>query len=364
MTSTHDVEARLTRALSFEPSADGLRSLDQRVAQIAARPAVPAGRAAQGRRFVLRPLLVLAAFVLLTGAVAAALGLLDRVIQSSGQGGWHVAWENAERLDLSTTVDGVTITVERAYADINQVLTGFTVAGLEASPDAAPLQWNVEIADPTGRSSEAWAISSTGMGIEETGVSAIVQTWEGAVAPEAGTWVLTFSSVGYEGDGFVPGQCDVDSTLPECVNPPPNGMVDGVWRFEFELPKPVGAVVRTGASTSFDEATLSLPELRISPTMIGATLGLHVADKVILDWSGEGVVRHDGTSYPFQSSVHLTQDPDQQGPQGDLNQWLTVAGVESASGTWEVELTGILFRTSDGEEGVPGGPWIIRVTVP
>jgi len=368
MTTTNDVEARLTQALSFEPAADGLRWLDQRVAQIAARQAVPVGHAAQGRRLVLRPLLVLAAFVLLTGAVAAALGLLDRVIQSSGQGGWHVAWENAERLDLSTTADGVTITVERAYADLNQVLVGFTVAGLNAptsTGDAVALQWNVEIADPTGRSSEAWAVSSTGMGIEETGVSAIVQTWEGDVAPAAGMWVLTFTSVGYEGDGFVPGQCDVDSTLPECVNPPRNGMVDGTWRFEFELPKPSGLVIATGASASVENATLSLPELRVSPTMISAALALQVTDRTVLEWTWtEGHVRHDGISYPFQAGRHITTNPTDQGPLGDVNELLTVAGTDAVAGTWEVEVGEITYRTSEGEEVLPGGSWTLTVTVP
>ena len=367
MTTTHDVESRLAQALSFQPSADGLGWLDQRVAQIAAEPAV-ARRGTPRLRYFLRPLAVVAAFVLLTGAVAAALGLLDRIVESSGQPGWHVAWDNAKRLDLSVTDAGVTIKVERAYADVNQVLIGFTVAGLEAptSPNGpAPFEWRVDIQDPAGQSAELWATSSSGMGMDETGLSAVVQTWEGSVPPEAGTWVLTFTSVGYQGGGFVPGQCDVGSTLPECVNPPPSDMVDGTWRFEFELPKPIGLVIRTGTSTSVDGSTLSMPELRLSPTMVSATVGVRVADKTILRWTGtKGLVRHAGTSYPFQSSVHLTQDPSQQGPQGDLFRLMTVAGSGSMSGTWEVEFAKISYWTSDREEYVPGGPWTLTITVP
>jgi hypothetical protein len=367
MTTTHDIETRLAQALSFEPSADGLRWLDQRVAGIATGPAV-ARRSAPGLRLFLRPAAVIAAFVLLTGAVAAALGLLDRIVESSGQPGWHVAWDNAERLDLTATNAGVTINLERAYADINQVLVGFTVAGLEArasSGGQAAMQWRVDIQDPAERSSAQWATSSTGMGMEQTGLSAVVQTWEGAVAPDAGTWVVTFTSVGYHGGGLVPGQCTAGSTLPECLNPPPNDMVNGTWRFEFELPKPVGVVVAPEAGTSVGVGTLSLPELRLSPTMISATLGLRVADRTILDWSWtNGVVRHDGTSYPFQSSDHLTTDPNGQGPLGDLNRLMTVTGSGSASGTWEVELGTITYQTSDGEEVLPGGPWTITVSVP
>jgi hypothetical protein len=310
---------------------------------------------------------VLAAFVLLTGAVAAALGLLDRIVESSGQPGWHIAWDNAERLDLTTTVDGVTIKVERAYADLNQVLVGFTVAGLDAptSATASALEWAVEIEGPSGRSSEAWATSLSGMGMEETGLSAVIQTWEGAVDAEAGTWVLTFTSVGYEGDGFVPGQCDVDSTAPECVNPPPNGMVNGTWRFEFQLPKPSGVLVPADAQAAIGGGTLTLDELRISPTMIKALVGLRVDDATIVDWeSTGGVIRHDGTTHPVQAGRHVTIDPAQQGPMGDVNELLTVAGADAAAGTWELEFAEISYRTSDGQRVQLEGPITLSVTVP
>lgn len=367
MSTTDTIETRLLQALSVEPSADGLRWLDQRVADLATRPA-PAHRGAQARRFFLRPLALIAAFVLLTGAVAAALGLLDRIVESSGQPGWHVAWDNAERLDLTTTVDGVTIKVERAYADLNQVLVGFTVAGLDAPTDttgASALQWAVEIEGPSGRSSELWATSLSGMGMEETGLSAVIQTWEGAVDAEAGTWVLTFTSVGYEGDGFVPGQCDVDSTEPECVNPPPNGMVNGTWRFEFQLPKPRGVLVPAGAQAVVGGGTLTLTELRISPTMIKALVGLRAADTTIVEWQWTGgVARHDGSTHPFQAGRHVTTDPAQQGPMGDVNELLTVAGTDAAAGTWELEFAEISYRTSAGEEVRVAGPWTLSVTVP
>jgi len=91
MITTPDIETRLSQALSFEPSVNGLRWLDQRVARIAAGPAV-APRSASRLRLFLRPVALIAAFILLTGAVAAALGLLDRIVESSGQPGWQVAW--------------------------------------------------------------------------------------------------------------------------------------------------------------------------------------------------------------------------------------------------------------------------------
>jgi hypothetical protein len=368
MTTRDQIETRLLQAVAVEPSEDGLRWLDQRVAQIAARPAAVARRGFGMPRLILRPVALLAAFVLLTGAVVGTLGLLSRIIESSGPG-WQTAWAQAERLDLTATDAGVTINVERAYADLNQVLVGFTVAGLEvptnAAEDPAALQWLVEIQDPTGRSSEQWATSLGGRGMDETGLSAVVQTWEGSVAPTAGTWVLTFTSVGYHGGGFVPGQCTVGATEPECVSPPPTGMIDGTWQFKFQLPKPSGAIVSTDAQTTVGPGTLTLTELRVSPTMIKATMALRVAGTAILDWDGvRGSVRHDGTAYSFQAGRHVTIDPEQQGPMGDVNELMTVAGTDALAGTWELEFSELSYQTTDGERVQLDGPWRLTVSVP
>ncbi|MEX2136135.1 MAG: DUF4179 domain-containing protein [Chloroflexota bacterium] len=370
MTTREEIETRLLRAVAVEPPEDGLRWLDQRVAQIAARPVALPRRGLSSPRLILHPVALLAAFVLLTGAVVGALGLLDWIIESSGQPGWQTAWDEAERLDLSATDAGVTINVERAYADLNQVLVGFTVAGLEvpttAVEDPPALQWMVEIQDPTGRSSEQWATSQGGMGMDETGLSAVVQTWEGVVAPSAGTWVLTFTSVGYHGGGFVPGQCTVGATEPECVSPPPTGMIDGTWQFRFQLPEPIGAIVSTDAQATVGQGTLTLTELRVSPTMIKATMALQVAGAAILDWGwvGGGSVRQDGTAYSFHAGRHVTTDPEQQGPMGDVNELMTVAGTDAVAGTWELEFAELSYRMSNGERVQLDGPWTLTVTVP
>lgn len=359
MTTTHEVEARLLQTWAFELSLDAVRWLDQRVGQIPVRSAVSRG-GVRSNGLLVRLLVVIAAFVLLTGAVAAALGLLDRLVESSGQPGWRVAWDDAERLDLTATDKGVTITLERAYADVNQVLVGFTVAGLEAptstTGERPSLQWKAEIQDPSGRSAEQWAPASTGMLMAETGLSAVIETWDGAVAPAAGTWVLTFTSVGYYGAGLVSGECYAGSTLPECVNPPPNAMVDGTWRFAFQLPQARGVVVATDAALTVGDGTLTLTDLRISPTMIDASLVLRVAGASVVQWGWQGgTVEHDGTTRAFQGS--------RRGPAGDVNELMTVAGSADASGTWTLAFDEITYRTADGEGARISGPWRLALSV-
>ena len=384
MTTTDTIETRLLQALSVEPSADGLRWLDQRIAQVAARPVAIPRRGLSTLRLFLRPLALLAAFILLTGAVAGGLGLLDQLFESSGMPGWRVAWDRAERLDLAQTDTGITITLERAYADLNQVLVGFTVEGLEAAPvsghgEPYPIEWTADLRDPAGRLAQEWAASGTGTAITDPNLSAVGNFWEGAVTPVAGTWVLTFTSVGFNAGGFVSGECTVGATDPACVSPPPSAMVDGTWRFEFELPAPAGTVVTPNVSVTQGQGTLTLTQLRITPTMITAGIALRVAGGTVADWGpaiGLGPwapqtisIRRDGTEYATNSSTHVTQDPDAQGPYGDVNEFMTIAGADVATGTWEFEFSELRYRASIydpiEQEGIHlVGPWTLTVAVP
>ncbi len=383
MTMHDEIEVRLLRAFEVTPSEVGLRRLDQRVARAMAQPMTIPYRGFGGRRLLLRPLLVLVALLLLTGAVAGGLGLLDQMFESSGMPGWRTAWDRAERLDLVQTDAGVTITVERAYADRNQALVGFTVEGLPAAPvtghgEAYPIEWRAELRDPTGRTADQWATSGTGTTIADSNLTAVGTFWEGAVTPVAGTWVLTFSSVGYNSGGFVSGECFVGNTDPTCDNPPPNAMVDGSWRFEFALPAPAGTVLTPNVSQTVDDATLTLTELRITPTMITARIGLRVEGGRVADWGpaigwGPWVhnmsIRRDGTEIAGgNSATHVTQDPDAQGPYGDVLEF-QFAGSDVAAGTWEIKISEITYRASIydpiDQEGIHlSGPWTLTVTVP
>lgn len=368
MTTREEIETRLQRAVAVDPTEAGLRWLDQRVAQLAARSvAMPRQR---GFRTFLRPLALVAALMLLAGAVAAGTGLLDRIFESSGMPGWRLAWDRAERLGLKQTDAGITITLERAYADRNQFLVGVTVAGLEPAPtsghgESAPIEWKAELRDPAGRTSDQWAATRAGSDIADTNLSAIVHVWEGAVTPMAGTWVLTFSSIGYNGGGFVSGECTTGNTDPACVNPPANAMIDGTWRFEFELPAPAGMVLSPNVSVTQGEGTLTLTQLRITPTMVTSRIALRVAGGSVVEWQPTISIRRGDTPYVTNASYHITQDPNTQGPEGDLNEFLTTAGADTASGTWVIEIPELTYRSSEsGPETRLVGPWTLTVTVP
>jgi hypothetical protein len=366
MTTRDETEEMLRSAVAVTPSEDGLRWLDERVSQVVARPAAARHRWSSSRPLV-RPVVLLAAFLLLTGAVIGGVGLLNRLFETSGLPGWYTAWDRAERLAMSQSDAGVTITLERAYADLNQVLVGFTVEGLEAPPGAtdehpAPIEWVVELRDPAGRTAEHWATSQLALGVQDTQVSAVGQTWEGAVPSTAGPWELAFTAVGYSGGGMVPGECSVGATDPGCVSPPPSEMVHGMWRFSFELPEPAGRTVTTDATATVDGMTLSLTELRIAPSRITARVGLVVEDSPVAYWNRAiASIQHRATPFVVTGDRFVLNRAAGEAPELEFS---TTAGSDDEAGTWEVVIAELVYGATTDEEIRAAGPWTLTVTVP
>jgi hypothetical protein len=355
MTTREEMETLLLRAVEIEPSQNGIRWLDQRVARIAARPVSTPRLAIPSLRVILRPLALVAAFVLLTGAVAAALGLLDRTVESSGVPGWRTAYDRAEVLGIRQTDAGYTITLERAYGDLNQVMAFFTVestAGLEApavTDEAVANQFSLngaDLQDPAGHG----AIARTAIADVEPGLAAAVEAFQFDAAPLAGTYELTISEIGYGASG------------PGCVSPCMDDEILGTWHFEFQLPPPAGTVVSSDATATVGSATLHLTELRISPSMITARIEMSVGGSRVATWSTlPFAMRHLEASYDANSAASIT---DAAGEGTGETILFTTAGTDQAAGTWEIQILELTYQTVDGEEMTLTGPWTLTVNVP
>jgi len=201
MTTREEIEVRLVRAVSVDPSEDGLRWLDQRVARRMAQGAPAAagtrGRGARSLRFLLRPLALVAAFVLLTGAVIGGVSLLERLSESTP--GWRVAYDDAELIGIAQTDAGYTITLERAYADLNQVVAFFTIeraGGLEAPRSSDGFLINhfslnaVDVRDPAG----TMAIARTATADLEPDLAAAAEAFQFEHPLAAGTYQLRMTT--------------------------------------------------------------------------------------------------------------------------------------------------------------------------
>ena len=327
--------------------------LDQRLARAMAEPQTARRRDVSRLRTLGPALLVVAASLVLAGAVAAAMGLFERTIAPIP--GWTAAWERAEIVDLSEIDAGLTLTLERAYVDVNQVIVFVSVEGL-ASPRASDdvvidhLDWNGTLREPTGR----YPIAATGMAAVDADLGVAVMSMEfDPPVSAAGTYELEVTSIRYGADG------------PECVSPCSSDEIEGSWRFTFDLPEPIGTVVTLDVADTVGSATLRLTELRITPTMISARIAMFVDDRPVAYWGfipGPDDLSHGDMTYGFWTGRHILDvEPYTEGP---VMAYSTTAGSDEAAGTWEIVIPSVDYGMGDGEAVHVDGPWTLSVTVP
>lgn len=342
MNGQDEIEMRLINAMAITPSAEMIRRLDDRVAAILAAPTARSGPS--GTRRFLRPMVLAAALALAAGAVGAAVGLINRLAEEASPG-WATAWERAEVIGVSQTDAGVTLTLERAYVDVNQAIVGITIDGLDVLPAPSDgtrndelLSWVTEIRGPDGWRSQPEESSNTAA-VVEGGQSAFLFSF-GSPPSVAGPWEFSVTSVGY-GEG---------------------NMTEGTWDFAFELPDPEGTVVVADAVDTVGQATLRLTELRIAPSALVARIALEVAGSTVVGWSpGTGqdgeVIRLGDETFQIDEQTLYAATPDE-------NAYRTSVGVDDPAGTWQIVIPELWYTDGDGRDVNVVGPWTLEVTVP
>jgi hypothetical protein len=350
---TDPIETTLREALVSGPSEEGLRWLDRRMDAVMSRPAPNRWLPGFGRKAIVRPFALVAAFVVLAGAAVGAMGLLERTVASVP--GWQAAWDGAEVLDIEQGRGDVVLTLERAYVDVNQVMVFLSIGGLGATPADSDPVWSANLVGPTGRQ----MLWSTGSGAIETPVAAIVEAW-GPPEAVAGHYELRIDCL--EIAPLRPDPGDDDAWCDKPLADP--------WRFAFDLPKPGGEIITGQSRETVGDATVSLIDLRLSETMLTAKLGLTVAGADATSWSPvePGLVfKHDSVTITANQGVHLTTDPKDRGPDGDLNEISSMTGSGAISGRWTVEIPELWYVAGDdpleSQVRLPG-PWIFEIEVP
>ncbi|HET9498051.1 MAG TPA: DUF4179 domain-containing protein [Candidatus Limnocylindria bacterium] len=357
MTTREDIEARLVRAVSVDPSEDGLRWLDQRVARRMAEGAPAAagsGRGARSLRLFLRPLAVVAAFVLLTGAVIGGVSLLDRLSEQTP--GWRVAYDAGELVGIAQTDAGYTITLERAYGDLNQVIAFFTIesaGGMEAPTAGDGFAINhfalnaVTLQGPAG----SMPIARTATADLEPNLAAAAEAFQFDAPLVGGRYQLSIREIGFGADG------------PDCVSPCMEDAIVGSWQFDFDLPAPAGTTLALDATDTVGQATLHLTELQVSPTMIRARISLEVDGRPVSAWSGlPMVIAHLGAQYEVNSDMAQYVGDPRLGTGQTL--FFTTEGSDGVSGTWEIRIRELSYQLAGEDMITVTGPWTLTVTVP
>jgi hypothetical protein len=337
------LEADLLDLFAVQPQEGVLDRLDERIDLTlrAWRPTTPR-RLRLGRRAGLIGLLA-ATFVL--GGATGSLQSLYFMLA----GPFDVPWHRGEDIGLSQTVDGYTVTIDRAYADAARLALAISVVdNLERPGTTQIMAFSAVVTDEDGEYGSGGGATSRPDGK----FAAVNVAWkQPAVLPlPAGPRqlhvVLPFIMV--RDDSTPPPDTDADANEWD-----PWHRVGGPWTFDFELTVDGGTTVTPNAVAEIDGVRVNVPRLIAAPDIVRVEMRVD-GDLPTGDWSPIGEVSHGNKVLPF-----VVGDLDA-GPDG-LLAFMTDGGVSNASGEWTVTIKELI--NGNGDERLPG-PWVLRFSAP
>jgi hypothetical protein len=335
------LETLLAAAFAPGPTSAGLAHMDGRVA--AAIALRRSGSVRPARRVLrwplplpqrLRPLALLLAAGALVGAGAAYLGLFEPIV--SPVEGWQLGFDRAAQPAITQVAGPYRLTLERAYADANQVLVGVRVIE-GAGATHVEFGPNPTLTDAGGVHCDAYFASGYPNGNANGWVFGFLP--ETPFAPGRHEFTLTIELVVSAHDAYVgPSPGATFTPMPAPLT------------FHFAADVGSGGVVVTpGTAVTASRYTLTLESASVSPTMVRGRLAVTGPDVANLD--PIGTMTLDGRTLPLQA-LPAAADP---------GSWLfeltTLAGSDHPSGTLVVRIDALTGTGTDNPAIRVEGPW-------
>jgi hypothetical protein len=322
--------------------------------------------------------LILAALLLFGGVAYALHPVISQVFRLFP--GWqHVEEAHlAQEVNLSQTFDGVTVTLERVYADANEIVIGYTMKG------------------PNGRRYDAYHLTLTdaaGTIFPSTvgyGVSGQSDILEASLPPGEGAYVLAFDAAAVTG---APKELDLRLVMeleelvlpPDAPSPsptlasspaePPEPMVVvleplptpderaivGPFTFDFSVPFIPGRVAEVNQTIEAAGVAVRLERVVVTPSETRAYLRFDSPGGAETRWTPIVMLKAPGDkksqSY-FAYSVN--DDP-------PIHQCGFLAPLYERQGEWNLtvtELVGTDLAQQPSEDIRLAGPWVFHFRVP
>ncbi|MGD9142693.1 MAG: DUF4179 domain-containing protein [Dehalococcoidia bacterium] len=196
--------------------------------------------------------------ILLGGAVYGAGSLVSELFQKHAPQIEEAGL--ALPLDLSQTIDGVTVSLERAYVDANVALVGFTVSG----PDEKYQPFFGKLSTADGQNLPGMI----GMGVVP-GSKAILGNWQSS---ERAAVIVSFDASSLKG---TPSELSLILEVNNVADSPIIGesqIPAGPFRFEFNVPFHGGETVRIDQTVEAAGVPVTLEQVTISPWGVRAVL--------------------------------------------------------------------------------------------
>jgi hypothetical protein len=269
--------------------------------------------------------------------------------------GWRVAYDQGQILNLSKTVNGYTVTLERGYVDPNQLVLGFVVTGPTGQTRAVP---RGTVVDAQGRS--------------------FLDTAGGDIQADLQNAAATISS--YEVPPGIGSDVTLTATFAELMpsEEEPAPAPTGPWVFHFSLPVHPATVVEPMQTVDVAGVPITLHRLQATATTVRVQLDLDLARVRTPQWSRwsmEGSLREgNGVAQDLSWSAlppEWTGQPKDQilamidaSETGSVMVRQTTSGTDTPTGTWTLTVDRLIGSDGAGGTNEVRGPWVFTVHVP
>jgi len=326
------------------------------------------------------------ALCLALGAVAYAVApILERVFRIEA-GLYDIEQAGlVQELDLSQTTDGITVTLQRVYADANRIVVGYTVSGPEGLPtDRHLLSAGETLSDATG-TIFPWEV---GHGI--TGPSDLLE--EVSSLPGEGAYVLSFDAAAVKGAPETLDLrlvMDVETYVVPTPVPPTPGVYEnrgplepvmpvstaGPFTFDFSVPFTPGHALEAQQTVKAAGVAVKLERVVITPSETRAYLCFDPPDGESEDWwptvswsTAGGQIYGAGPGFYDQvftldRSARTMVNRNGEGPCYSCS---VLASLDDQSGEWTLTVTELVGYdpAQPGEQTRLAGPCVFRFQVP
>jgi hypothetical protein len=321
--------------------------MDERLATHMAPQIARGRRAAEGIRRPWRRRNVVAglAFALLVaaGAGGGLRSLYDSMVGSSG--GTRVQWDKATVLGLSQANSGYRVTVERAYADANQVMIAVSVVDAKNQASSQVGTSGASLVDDQG---DEYPMTM-GMSSPNDSSSAANLLWFRTERPLAGgerAFHLTLPAIGVR---------DLSTPPPsEDPNWNPWHDVPGPWAFDFTIRVNGASIADPKVTAEAAGVTLRLRDVSATDASIKAGLEIVTGAAAGSNWFPVGAYEHNGRRFQISGGMVVPASP------------LSFEASESTSdrsGDWVLRVDE-LVGDEGGSQVRLQGPWLFRFTLP
>ncbi|RLC69329.1 MAG: hypothetical protein DRI52_09120 [Chloroflexi bacterium] len=312
------------------------------------------------------------------GAVTYALApiVMSRLFQQEA-GLRHVEQANmVQELNLSQTVDGVTVTLERAYADANRIVIGFTI---KSPPGQRYDAYHLTLTDAAG------TVFPSTVGYGAAGQSDIFNV---SLPPGEGAYILSFDAAAVTGvpeeldlrlvmevgELVLPSDaCEASPTSDSPPAEPPDSMVVmleplptptivGTLTFDFSVPFIPGRVAEVNQTVEAAGVAVCLERVVVTPSETRAYLRFDSPGGVETRWTPIALLKAPGDGDEESEGYPAYSGNDD--PPG--YQYGFLAPLYERQGEWTLTVTELV-----GTELVPpysdvqlAGPWVFRFRIP